>query len=324
MPESSWPLQPLPWQQESWRQLVKQRQEDRLPHALLLTGSAGIGKRHFARALAAFLLCHQAVGEVACGQCKSCRLLQAGTHRDLRLVGIEQGSRQIKVAQIRQISEFANQTAVLGSHQVVLLESADAMNPNASNALLKTLEEPTANTSLLLIADDVSRLLATLRSRCQRLPMADPSRAQSRQWLRQVCGDDEMAGELLVAAADRPLLAQEILLAGTLGRHQSLRGHLESLLRGESTPLDFPGLVADEELTGVFDLFCGHVQERIRQRLERDGPDLTKLLQLLDYLQRERRAVRSGANPNRQLCIEAAALRLLRVLGPVHGSGGEA
>ena len=312
-------MAPLPWQDTRWRQLLNALQENRLSHALLVSGSAGIGKQHFCCALAALLLCHNRTGDAACGYCKSCELLRAGTHSDMRWVGAEQGSRQIKIDQIRRFIEFVSRTAALGEYKVVLVKPAEAMNPNAANALLKTLEEPADNTCLLLIADDVSRLLPTLRSRCQPLPLADPPKAQSLHWLRQVCGESRLAEELLEAAAGKPLHAREIFIAEELGSIRSQRKDLDALLSGAISPLDFPRLVADQDLAKVLGQFCARLEQNIRQRVEGGGRNLTKQFQLLDYLQEERRAVAAGANPNRQLCIEARAMQLIQLMGDSQG-----
>ena len=315
MSEQTWPMAPLPWQQNRWREVRNALRENRLSHALLVSGSAGIGKQHFCRALAALLLCHQRSGEAACGHCKSCDLLRAGSHSDMQWVGVEQGSRQIKIDQIRRFIEFASRTAALGEYKVVLLKPAEAMNANAANALLKTLEEPADNTHLLLMGDDVSRLLPTLRSRCQSLPLADPAKAQSLRWLGQVCGEPRLAEELLEAAAGKPLQAREIFLAGQLDAKKSQHKNLDALLSGAVSALDYPRLVADEDLADILGQFCARLEKNIRQRVEKGERNLTKQFQLLDYLLKERRAVAAGASPNRQLCIETGALQLVQLIG---------
>ena len=141
---------PLPWQLEAWARLGQQVDEDRLPHALLVTGPAGIGKEHFARSVSARLLCGSPVSGTACGNCKSCTLLSAGSHPDLLDVQCEEGSRVIKIDQVRELIDFAGKTPAIGGRKVVLLGPAEAMNINAANALLKCLEEPSASTTLLL------------------------------------------------------------------------------------------------------------------------------------------------------------------------------
>jgi len=146
-----------PWQKESWQRWAGLR--SRLPHAILLKGPQGIGKFDFAKNLAQSLLCEQPLTDgLACQNCPSCLWFQQETHPDFRLLqpdslsDLEEGeereagkkkpSQQISVDQIRGLANFANLSSHRGGHRVVLIHPAEAMNTNAANALLKTLEEP--------------------------------------------------------------------------------------------------------------------------------------------------------------------------------------
>ena len=153
-----------PWQQPLWQQLAGRSQH---AHAYLLHGPSGIGKRALAERLMAYLLCQSPSGLDACGNCKSCHLLAAGTHPDNFVLEPEEADKPIKVDQVRELVDFVVQTAQLGGRKVVLLEPAEAMNLNAANALLKSLEEPPANTLFFLMAHSPGRLLPTIRSRCR-------------------------------------------------------------------------------------------------------------------------------------------------------------
>ena len=125
-----------PWQVALWQQLVGRTQH---AHAYLLHGAAGIGKRALAERLMAYLLCRQPTDVGACGQCKACYLLAAGTHPDNFILQPEEPEKPIKVDQVRELVSFVVQTAQLGGRKVVLVEPAEAMNLNAANALLKSL-----------------------------------------------------------------------------------------------------------------------------------------------------------------------------------------
>lgn len=152
-----------PWQDALWQQLAGRTQH---AHAYLLHGPAGIGKRALAERLMARLLCQQPAGLDACGQCKSCYLLAAGTHPDNYILEPEEADKAIKVDQVRDLVSFVVQTAQLAGRKVVLVEPTESMNINAANALLKSLEEPSGQTVLLLISHQPSRLLPTVKSRC--------------------------------------------------------------------------------------------------------------------------------------------------------------
>ena len=174
--------QALPWTQPVSDRIIQQYDKQRLGHALLLVGQEGVGKRLLLRELSQFLLCtDQQQGP--CGQCGSCHLFNAGSHPDLLMVEPEEKGKQIKIEQVRKVTEFVNTTAQRGHSKVVLLGPAEAMNVNASNALLKSLEEPSANITLLLYSHQPSGLLATIKSRCQQFPVYGPDFNQALTWL---------------------------------------------------------------------------------------------------------------------------------------------
>ena len=124
-----------PWQDSLWQQLAGRAQH---AHAYLLHGPIGIGKRALAERLMASLLCKQPVNLEACGECKSCLLLKAGSHPDNYLLEPEEADKAIKVDQVRDLVSFVVQTAQMGGRKVVLIEPVEAMNINAANALLKS------------------------------------------------------------------------------------------------------------------------------------------------------------------------------------------
>lgn len=137
----------------------------RVPHALLLTGPRGIGKRAAANAIAAARLC-DAAGDEACGGCTSCRTLARGNHPDFELLAREPGKRDIGIGQVRALLETLHRKSQHSAGRVAVLDDAERMTVEAQNAFLKTLEEPPAGTLLLLISANPDRLLATVRSRC--------------------------------------------------------------------------------------------------------------------------------------------------------------
>src|SRR5690349_8252481 len=128
--------------QRQWDLLMRAFQHHRLPHAVLLIGKSGIGKKYFAEQFAQHVLCNK---HTACGECKSCRLIQADTHPDLIRIGPEESGQMIKIDQIRALIDIANTTSLLGGYRIILIHPASAMNHASANALLKTLEEPTPN-----------------------------------------------------------------------------------------------------------------------------------------------------------------------------------
>ncbi|MBB1077616.1 DNA polymerase III subunit delta' [Rhodoferax sp. 4810] len=203
----------LPWHHDHWRRLITATRTQRLGHAWLLLGMAGLGKRHFADLLTQALLCRQPLADGApCGSCQECHLVTTGQHPDNQHVQPAADSvlGEIKVDTIRELTAQAALTPHRAARKVIQIHPAEAMNRTAANALLKTLEEPSPSTLLLLIADDATRLPATVRSRCQHLLFVPPPAALALDWLRAVGGQAPAAAQyplLLQLAAGAPLRA---------------------------------------------------------------------------------------------------------------------
>jgi DNA polymerase-3 subunit delta' len=222
-----------PWNAEAWTNLDERRRRGALPHAILLAGPAGLGKREFADAFAGALLCDTPGADGhACGACRACKLVAAGTHPDLIRVNFElrddgKPRTELTVDQMRSLSGRLALTAQFGGAQIALIDPADAMNHPASNALLKTLEEPTPGTIMVLIADFPSRLSATIRSRCQRIDFRVPPAALAQQWLAAQGVGGKAAAEVLAASDGNPGLA----LAFSQNGSMAMRGEIAKDLR---------------------------------------------------------------------------------------------
>ncbi|WP_426702808.1 DNA polymerase III subunit delta' [Rhodanobacter sp. Col0626] len=231
----------LPWHAEHWARLQARRQRDALPHALLLCGAAGLGKRAFVQRFVAGLLCAEPVNGDACGHCRSCLLLAAGSHPDvvslsfgLRKDGVQRS--EIVVDQIRELSARLAMNSQFGGWQVATIDPADAMNPAAANALLKTLEEPASQTMLILLADAPWRLPQTIRSRCQRIEFHLPATTEALTWLQDEGVRDAAAA--LAAAGGNPGLARAWSGEGALERRQEVRKDLTALAAGRGQPTE--------------------------------------------------------------------------------------
>lgn len=211
----------LPWQAEPLTRLLARR--ERMPHALLVSGREGIGKAEFARAFAKSLLCESPVEGLACGRCAACGWFAQGNHPDYREVvpeaaeegdedapaegGKEAGKKSlvIKIDQVRALADLVSLSTHRAGWRVVVIRPAEALQPAAANALLKTLEEPPPSTAIVLVSDRPARLLPTIRSRCQSVPLRPPPAGEAVAWLAERgVKDPELA---LALAGGAPLLA---------------------------------------------------------------------------------------------------------------------
>jgi len=202
---------PLEWQNATLTELLARRA--RWPHAMLITGRRGIGKRLLADALARALVCEtpRATG-LPCGQCPGCRYAVAGQHPDLRVVepidvvdDVAKPVEWIVVDKIRALTGWAQLTSHRGGAKVGIVDPAERMNAAAANALLKTLEEPPPATFLLLVSHQPGRLPATIRSRCQTVAAPQPTAAEGAAWLAANGVRD--ADRVLAQAGGAPLAA---------------------------------------------------------------------------------------------------------------------
>jgi len=313
-----------PWNQALWQRIQRQRRELRLPHALLLCGPPGLGKAEFARELAQSLLCEQpAAGGTACGKCRSCSRFEASSHPDFYLIEPEEAGKAIKVDQIRVLIGHLGLSSHQGGYRVVILQPAEQMNAAAANSLLKTLEEPPANTLIQLITATPSLLPATILSRCQRVVFNPPAHAEALEWLKIQHHLDAQDAEACLALshgaplaaqaqqeeafAQRAELFQSFLAIASNG--QALR-HMDPWLKPTMpTPIhwlsswinDLIRLKADPG-TGLRNRDLSHGLQNLAQ-----GVDLRQLFEYLDELNTILRMQRSPLNA--QLLMEGVLLR---------------
>ncbi|MGA9854201.1 MAG: DNA polymerase III subunit delta' [Gammaproteobacteria bacterium] len=236
IPEAS--LIPLPWQLPAWQKLHARLQNNTLPHALLISGVAGTGKQHLAQAFAALALCRQPENAYACGQCGACRQLAASAHPDFHRVTIAEDKSGILVDQIRELSQKLALTSQHSGWKIAVLTPADAMNANAANSLLKTLEEPTAGTLLMLVTARPARLPATIRSRCQTVRISTPSTVTAVAWLNAHAPRPDWPA-LLGIAGGGPLQALELANDELMQKRLDFYQLLLELRSGRRNPISY-------------------------------------------------------------------------------------
>jgi DNA polymerase III subunit delta' len=195
------------WLEPAVASLNAAREAGRLPHALLIHDAVGAGGDWLASWAASVALC-VGQGRAPCGKCVGCQRVAANQHPDLIRIHPIEDSRQLRIEQVRELAQELSLTSHQGGYKVGLLSPADSMNRFAANALLKTLEEPPPRTLLILVASQPSRLPATILSRCQKLKVRPPTRAESLEWLQETRGAADWNGVLDVLG-DAPFLAAD-------------------------------------------------------------------------------------------------------------------
>jgi DNA polymerase-3 subunit delta' len=218
------------WMAAEQAALRSARAADHLPHALLIHEAPGSGGEWLALWAASLVLCEHP-DRAPCGTCRACRRVSARAHPDLAFLGLEEESRQIRIEQVRELSAELALTSHGGGYKVAIISPADALNRFAANALLKTLEEPPARTLLILVVTQPSRLPATVLSRCQRLRVRAPQRAQSLAWLRAARGPHEWAAAL-DALGEAPVLVADCDPAQVAAIATEVHQGLEALAGG--------------------------------------------------------------------------------------------
>lgn len=325
-----------PWQYSQWRQLLSQVQQQRLPHALLLTGSPGLGKLAFAKQFAHYLLC-KTVGlgqaeapEQACDECAGCRLILANNHPDLLTVVPEETGKNIKIDQIRQMIASLNQTAQRAGYQVAIIAPAEALNKAAANALLKTLEEPLGKTVLLLVSHSPAVLPATIISRCQRIHFH--AAFEAKPWLLAQLAELNKTADvdlLLNFAEYAPLRALDLAQNNYLVLRDQLLDHLQRQSRNQGSVLAPVAEFLKQDLVLWVDVFISLALDMLRLHCNVPAQSLTnqdklpilqqlavaypsaKLLSLLTQLTQARQSfLSSQIHLNEQLLLESVIISL--------------
>lgn len=297
----------------------------RLAHAYLFEGPEGVGKRLMALALARAVFCVEGNG---CGSCTPCRKIDHNNHPDLHL--LEPDGTSIKIEQVRQLQQELALRPLEAPRKICIIDDADRLNTAAGNALLKTLEEPSGQTLLLLLSARPEGVLPTIRSRCQRLPFGRLPQPLVKEVLREMLDGDGGQAHILAALAEgsfKKALGKDRDLY--LERRKSLIKSVTALSPGSILPLfELAAELAEEKehLPEILEMFQTFYRDMLLQRhgaaedelvnidllekMRRLQPRETvpALLAKLDALSACRRHLER--NVNRQLAMEVLLLNL--------------
>lgn len=246
----------------------------RLPHALLIHEAPGAGGEWLAGWVARMVLCSNPM-EAPCERCASCQRTAHGQHPDLAVVRPLEASTQIRIEQVRELAAELALTAHQGGYKVGILSPADSMNRFSANALLKTLEEPSQGTLLMLVASQPSRLPATILSRCQRVRIRVPERSEAVAWLEATRGPGDWAQVLAVLGA-APMAAAAADPAAVAEIATDVRRALEEAAGGGGDPVATAERWARSELPLRLVCVENWLTERIRGHV-RAGPHFTEV-----------------------------------------------
>lgn len=324
---------PYPWQKVPWQFLASELTQQRLTHALLMHGASGLGKRDFAIAFSAYVLCDQKNNTLACGQCQSCRWIQAGSHPDFYHVQLEEKSKSIKVDQLRSLTESLHKTSQRNGYQVAVIESADTMNRSAANALLKTLEEPPGDVLIILVADRMNTFPATIVSRCQYVGFCAAESETSIPWLQKQVNSDVNVSLLLKVAEYAPLRALEFLELGYFEVRDQLLRYLLDVQRHDAGPIAQSDEFAKKDLSLLLNILMSLISDVIRLQHGVQGETLSHsdrlvqlqalakahdVLKMHEYFQQCQKALastQSGIHLNPQLLLEDLMIQYYRCCG---------
>lgn len=227
----------------------------------------------FANALAAALLCARADNHgKACGQCHSCRLFETGLHPDLLRLepNQESKSREIRIDDVREI--MAREGLGSGSgNKVLMISPADQLNLSAANAMLKTLEEPTPSTIILLLAERIDHLPSTLLSRCQRINFLPPRPVITQDPLRRE--SPELNPDSISPRRISPLEADELLSSEPQGKQASVFSTFVALVQGQEDPIELAERWINLDLSTLMDHQISWGIDMLRLQADPDSPD---------------------------------------------------
>lgn len=237
--------------------------------------------------------------EPPCGHCHSCELYDAKNHPDYLLAQAEKTS--IGVDDIRQISSFLNKTSQLSGNQVVVVDQAQLMTESASNALLKTLEEPTDKSFLFLLVDTKSKLLPTILSRCQFLTLDGLSKEQLKQKYNDL--PDYLLGFGSKSESD----IQRWIESEKLEQFEEVYQLFIGWLKRQTPVTTFANLVSSDTELHDFSIYL--IGRRLRQLMLK-GAKVAQANEATDILNRYIKAQRQIVGMNKSLAIQSLLTQL--------------
>lgn len=295
-----------PWHEKQAALIDDVIQKNRLSHALLLSGEAGLGKLDFAKHLAAKLLCNNKSNS-CCGQCQSCLWFNSESHPDFYLL---EGA--IKIDMVRELMPFLQQKSHKSNgNKVILIALAEHMNQASANALLKALEEPGENTYFILVSSNTGKLLPTIKSRCQIIQFPVSYAKSTLQWLCAKGFTEDQSTKALAFTQGRPLLALTSLKdKDFFADFKQKQLDILQLLNHQEYQLDIAQRWQEQDTLLLLDQICGLIYNALvskdvnNQLVALISQSPQKWHDIYQSLIDIRRTVIAGYNLNKNLIVD--------------------
>ena len=328
----------IPWHSELATSIAAQHEQGILPHAIMLSGGKGLGAAHLVEELAMLVLCSDRSARPspyqACGNCRECQLMKAGSHNDFFRLAPEEEGKQIKVDEVRRLVEFITESSMRGGHKVAVITPVEGLNINGANALLKTLEEPAGNTVIFLVAERPESVLPTIRSRCQIKTLKLPASDIAMEWLRESGReeDGEQLGRYLAIANGEPYTALRYLEQGAWQQQLSMVKGLSEVLKRQVSVSKLASQWDDEFLADRVDWLIQWSEQMMRyvSTQSESSFNLAESIAMLKYLAdkaglervfelrsqhlAQRKLLKGTTNPNTLLLCESLVFSWLALM----------
>ncbi|MEH0741385.1 DNA polymerase III subunit delta' [Vibrio cholerae] len=275
-----------PWLTPLWAEWKSSLEHQRFANASMLIAQSGMGAEQLVDRLSRAVMCQHDHSE-PCGFCHGCQLMQSQSHPDFHRVVPEKEGKAITVEQVRQCNRLAQESSQLGGYRLFVIEPAEAMNTSASNALLKTLEEPGENCLFLLVTHRQNHLLATITSRCQQWYLNTPSATDVAEWLSH---HTQKAVPAFAAHihANSPLDTLAFIEQGGESQYQQLESALLAFLVSQDDGVKLAKELAkasDESLPWLWTLLTDAQKVHFSVRDEAMTPGCQRLAETVSYPQ---------------------------------------
>ena len=242
----------IPWLKNLQKTWLRLHKDVKIPHAIMIIGPIGVGKRIFANWLSQRYLCDSEF------TFQLSYPIDYKYHPDQHWIKIPEDKKNIGIDQIRSLIDNLYLTSHGGVGKVAIIDAANKMTQNASNSLLKTLEEPPEDTLLILIADRVRNIPPTIFSRCQKIMIPIPQKKLALEWLNQVKSNTQWS-DVLEMISMGPIDAIDQI--DNLELSASMKNDFLGLMRGTNFPIE----IAEKWVKYEFSFVINWISQMIHQ-----------------------------------------------------------